>query len=155
MIEERATMEDLIESAKRAAGAAMERAAWEADKLRRLNDRQHEIDLLRRERMALVEQLVGTVRDLERRGELTQPALKTVAERLRTLEDGITSGQADVSNIRQESYTPGSVSVSVQRRDASAGSAGSSASTRRPCPTCGRPTRLSAAYCSACGARLR
>ncbi len=146
-------MEDLIESAKRAAGAAMERAAWEADKLRRVNDRQREIDLLRRERMALVEQLVGTVRDLERRGELTQVALKTLAERLRTLEDGIAGGQADVEKIRQESYTPGSVSVSVQRRDASLGTG--SAADRRPCPTCGRPARLSAAYCSACGARLR
>jgi len=146
-------MEDLIESAKRAAGAAMERAAWEADKLRRVNDRQREIDLLQRERMALVEQLVGTVRDLERRGELTQVALKTLAERLRTLEDGIVGGQADVEKIRRESYTPGSVSVSVQRRDASLSTG--STSDRRPCPTCGRPMRLSAAYCSACGARLR
>jgi len=146
-------MEDLIESAKRAAGAAMERAAWEADKLRRVNERQREIDLLRRERMALVEQLVSTVRDLERRGELTQPALKTVAERLRMLEDGIVGGQADIEKIRQETYTPGSVSVSVQRRDASLGTG--SASDRRPCPTCGRSMRLSAAYCSACGARLR
>ena len=146
-------MEDLIESAKRAAGAAMERAAWEADKLRRVNERQREIELLRRERMALVEQLVGTVRDLDRRGELTQPALKTVAERLRTLEDGVVNGQADIEKIRQETYTPGSVSVSVQRRDATYGAG--SAADRRPCPTCGRPARLSAAYCSACGARLR
>jgi DNA repair exonuclease SbcCD ATPase subunit len=146
-------MEDFIESAKRAAGAAMERAAWETDKLRRVNDRQREIELLRRERMALVEQMVSTVRELERRGELTQPALKTVAERLRTLDDDIAGGQADVQKIRQESYTPGSVTVSVQRRDASTGAP--DPVDRRPCPTCGRPMRLSATYCSACGARLR
>jgi hypothetical protein len=146
-------MDDLIESAKRAAAGAMERAAWEADKLRRVNDRQRELELLRRERLALVEQLVSTVRDLDRRGELTQPALKTVAERLRTLESEISGGQADVEQIRQETYVPGSVAVTVQRRDAT--TSGGKLSQRRPCPTCGRPTRLSAAYCSACGARLR
>jgi hypothetical protein len=146
-------MEDLIENAKRAAGAAMERAAWEADKLRRVNDRQRELELLRRERMALVEQLVATVRDLDRRGELTQPQLKSIGERLRTLDDELSSGQVDIQQIRQEIYTPGSVAISVQRRDASANRV--SGPQRRPCPTCGRPTRLSAAYCSACGARLR
>lgn len=150
-------MEDLIESAKRAAGAAMERAAWEADKLRRVNDRQREIELLRRERMALVEQLVSAVRDLERRGELTQPQLKTVAERLTRVEGEIDTGQAEIQHIRQEDYTPGSVAISVQRRNANGTSGSPSAARpdRRPCPTCGRPVRQSAAYCSACGAQLR
>ena len=32
-------MEDLFESAKRAASNAVERAAWEADKLRRVSER--------------------------------------------------------------------------------------------------------------------
>ncbi len=151
-------MEDLFESAKRAASSAVERAAWEADKLRRVNERQRELELLRREKGTLVDQVMAAIRDLERRGQLTDPTLKTLAERMRTIDTDIANGQADIVAIRKETFTPGSVLISVQRRDAS----NSGASTgnapdrnRRPCPTCGRPTRLSAAYCSACGARLR
>jgi hypothetical protein len=147
-------MEDLFESAKRAASSAVERAAWEADKLRRVNERQRELELLRREKGSLMDQLIAAVRDLERRGQLTDPTLKTLAERLRTIDTNITNGQDDIIAIRKETFAPGSVSISVQRRDAtSAGNAPDR--NRRPCPTCGRPTRLSAAYCSACGARLR
>src|SRR5690242_11075227 len=145
-------MEDLIESAKRAASAAMERAAWEADKLRRVNERQREIELLRRERLALVEQLVSTARMLEQRGQLTQPELKTVVERLRTVEMGVANGQVDIQNIRHETFTPGSVTISVQRRDTSSPGGVASPRDRIPCPTCGRPTRRTAAFCSACGA---
>jgi len=144
-------MEDLIESAKRAASGAVERAAWEADKLRRVGERQREMELLRRERLALVEQLVSTVRMLEQRGQLTQPELKTLGERLRTIDMDVAKGQIDIQNIRRETFTPGSVSISVQRRDQSSGGP----RDRVPCPTCGRPTRRTAAFCSACGARLR
>ena len=47
----------------RAASNAVERAAWEADKLRRVSERQKELELVRRERAAMMEQLVATVRD--------------------------------------------------------------------------------------------
>jgi hypothetical protein len=146
-------MEDLIESAKRAASTAVERAAWEADKIRRVGERQRELELLRRERGALVEQVLAAVRDLDRQGQLTQPALKTLAERLRTIESDLARGQGDIQAIRRETFTPGSVAITVQRRNASPGGA-SSAPHRIPCPTCGRPTRTTAAFCSACGARL-
>jgi rubrerythrin len=144
-------MEDLFESAKRAASNAVERAAWEADKLRRVNERQKELELVRRERSAMMEQLVATVRDLEARGQITQPQLKSLAERLAMLERDLANGQSDIQAIKNETYTPGSVSISVQRRDASHPSSGGGT---YPCPTCGRPVRSSAAFCSACGARL-
>jgi hypothetical protein len=144
-------MEDLFESAKRAASNAVERAAWEADKLRRVSERQKELELVRRERAAMMEQLVATVRDLEARGQITQPQLKSLAERLAALERDLANGQSDIQAIKNETYTPGSVSISVQRKGAP--QPNSSGSTY-PCPTCGRPVRSSAAFCSACGARL-
>jgi rubrerythrin len=144
-------MEDLFESAKRAASNAVERAAWEADKLRRVSDRQKELELVRRERSAMMEQLVATVRDLEARGQITQPQLKSLAERLAALERDLANGQSDIQAIKTETYTPGSVSISVQRRDATQPS---TSGATFPCPTCGRPVRSSAAFCSACGARL-
>ncbi|MBF6592454.1 MAG: hypothetical protein IVW57_18240, partial [Ktedonobacterales bacterium] len=79
-------MQDLFENAKRAAGGAMERAAWEADKLRRGSARQHEVELMRRERAALVEQLAGVLLDLHARGQLPEGPLTTLAERLRAID---------------------------------------------------------------------
>jgi hypothetical protein len=143
-------MQDFIESARRAAGGAMERAAWEADRMRRANERQHEIELSRRERVALVEQLAGVLLDQERRGQLPNGPLKTLAERLRALDEDVNRGLAEVQTIRGERYVPGSVTVSVRRKDADGKNTSGDA-----CPSCGRPVRDDAAYCSACGARLK
>lgn len=139
-------MQDIFENAKRVANNAVERAAWEADKLRRATARQREIDLAQRERAALLEQIASTLLDLDKRGQLAQEPLKALAQRLRTLQDEVGRGQSDIQAIRAETYTPGSISISVTR-------AGGGMTT--PCPTCGKPVRGNAAYCSACGARLR
>jgi zinc-ribbon domain len=152
-------MQDMFENAKRVASNAVERAAWEADKVRRASARQREIDLLKRERSAVVEQLAGVLLDLERRGELTQGPLQAIAARLRALDGDIAHGDADIAAIRNEAFVPGSISISVQRKDdpnalpsTTANTAASSGQTT--CPSCGRSVRRSAAFCSACGARL-
>ena len=141
-------MQDFLEGAKRAASGAVERAAWEADKVRRSTARQRDVELLHRERGALMEQLGSVLLDLETRGQLTQPALKALAERLHTLTDEINSAVSDIQTIRGEPFAPGNISINVQRRDAT------HAADDITCPTCGRPSRRSAAYCSGCGARL-
>lgn len=155
-------MQDLFENAKRAAGNAVERAAWEADKLRRATARHREVELLQRERTALVEQLAGVLLDLDQRGQLPDGPLKTLAERLRALDAEANHGHAEVQAIRAEQYVPGSVSISVQRRDDQHRDDQHRDSTQddprdgtMSCPTCGRPVRRSAAYCPGCGARLR
>jgi zinc ribbon protein len=144
-------MQDFVEAAKRAAATAAERAAWEANRLRRINDRQHDLQLAQRERMTLLEQLAGVVLDLDRRGQLTQEPLQALARRLRVLDQEISTGSADVQTIRSESYKPGGAPnqpAAPARRPLPAGG-------ERPCPTCGQPVRDTAAYCSACGTRLR
>lgn len=143
-------MQDLFESAKRAAGNAVERAAWEADKLRRVTARQHEVELLQRERGALVEQLAGIVLDLSQRGQLPPGPLQTLADRLRTLDAEANRAATDIKSMRNEPYVPGAVTISVHRRD------DQSADVRDtlPCPTCGRRVRRGATFCSACGTRL-
>lgn len=139
-------MQDMFEQAKRAASHAVERAAWEADRMRRVSARQHDADLAARERAALLDQLGSVLLDLDQRGQLTQPALKALAQRLAQLRDEISRVQSDVQAIRQETFTPGTVSIQVNR---------AGAADTEPCPTCGQPVRKSAAYCSSCGARLR
>jgi|SRR5579859_1105801 len=139
-------MQDMFEQAKRAATSAVERAAWEADRMRRTGARQRETDLIERERVALLDQLGSVVLDLEQRGQLSQPALKALAQRLAQLRDELNRIQGDMQAIRKETFTPGSVSIQVTR---------AGAVDTEPCPTCHQPVRKSAAYCPACGARLR
>ena len=147
-------MQDMFENAKRVASTAVERAAWEADKVRRVSARQREIDLLRRERSAVVEQLAGVLLDLERRGELTQASLQAIAARLRTLTDDVNRGESDITAIRNETFVPGTISINVQRKD-DPNALTPTASSHTTCPSCGRSVRRSAAFCSACGARLQ
>jgi uncharacterized coiled-coil protein SlyX len=139
-------MQDFLENAKRVANSAVERAAWEADRLRRVNARQHEIDLAERERATLLEQLGGTLLELDQRGELTQDPLRMIAQRLRTLDSDMSRGKADVAVMRGETFKPGTVSITVTRQDAT---------PMDICPTCGKPVRAGAGFCPSCGARLR
>ena len=147
-------MQDMFENAKRVASTAVERAAWEADKVRRTSARQREIDLLRRERSAAVEQLAGVLLDLDRRGELTQGPLVAIAARLKALTDDVNRGESEITAIRNETFVPGTISINVQRKDdPNAPTRTSSGYTT--CPSCGRSVRRSAAFCSACGAKLK
>jgi hypothetical protein len=139
-------MQDIFENAKRVANTAVERAAWEADKLRRATARQREIELAQRERTTLVEQIASSLLDLDKRGQITQEPLKMLAQRLRTLDNEVTHGQDEVKAIRNETFQPGTISISVTRQGIEEAPA---------CPTCGKPTRSNASFCSNCGARLR
>ncbi|MGH2487176.1 MAG: zinc-ribbon domain-containing protein [Ktedonobacterales bacterium] len=144
-------MQDFLENAKRKASAAMDRAAWEADKLRRGSARQKEVELGQRERVTLLDQMARMVLEMDTQGTLTDTRLRALADRMRSLDGEIARGQADVQTIKNEPYGQ------------QAGS-GSSASTSAPrqvasvtelCSTCGQPIRAGAAYCPGCGARQR
>ena len=76
-------MQDIIENARRMASNAVERAAWEADKLRRASARQREIELAERERATLLDQIAHVVSELESRGQLNNATLSALAQRLR------------------------------------------------------------------------
>jgi hypothetical protein len=141
-------MQDIFENARRMANNAVERAAWEADKLRRASARQREADLAERERTALLDQIARLVLDLDTRGQLGNASLSALAQRLRTLDSEIEHARSDVHDIRSESFTPGSVSISVVRRSSAAGD-------DVTCRNCGQRSRGAAAFCSTCGARLK
>lgn len=146
-------MQDFVEAAKRAAANAAERAAWEANRLRRINARQHDVELAQRERGALLEQMAGISLDLDRRGQLTQEPLRALVQRLRSLDQEIASAASEVQAMRGETFKPGAPSApapAVRPSPAAQAAAG-----EHPCPTCGEPVRNSANFCSACGTRLR
>lgn len=152
-------MQDFVEAAKRAAMSAAERATWEANRLRRVSTRQHDLELSQRERGALLEQIASVSLDLERRGQLTQEPLLALLRRLRELNQEITGAEAEIQGIRGEVFRPGtsagaapSYSARAPRSPAGQAPLGPG---ERPCPTCGQPVRDTAAFCSACGTRLR
>lgn len=135
-------MSDMFESVKRAAGGMMGRAAWEAEKAQRVSALERELALLMKERGALIDQLATVVTDLAKRGELTQPALKAVAERLANLDGDVGRSQSAIKTIQSERYQPGAVSFS----------AGSGPS--KSCPSCGAHMPLNSRFCASCGAKM-
>ncbi len=136
-------MQDMFDSAKRAAGAMVGRAAWEAEKTQRIGAIQRELGLLQRERAALLDQLAGTVSDLARRGEAMPSALKAIADRLAAMEDEFKRAQTAILTIQNEKYQPTAAPYSV-----------SAAGPERICPTCSAHMPTSARFCSSCGARM-
>lgn len=136
-------MQDMFDNAKRAAGAMMGRAAWEAERTQRIAAIQRELGLLQRERAALLDQLATTVTDLARRNEAMPPALKAIADRLAAMEQEVKRAQSAIQTIQSEKYQPTAAPYSV-------GPAG----PEKSCPTCGARMAMSARFCSSCGARL-
>ena len=135
-------MSDMFESVKRAAGGVMGRAAWEAEKAQRVSALERELGLLVKERTALIDQLAVVVSDLGKRGELTQPALKALAERLSKLDDELSRSQSAIKSIQSEKYQPGAVSFSA------------AAGPSKSCPSCGAHMPLNSRFCASCGARM-
>ncbi|MFI5271608.1 MAG: hypothetical protein ACHQ4H_01075 [Ktedonobacterales bacterium] len=158
-------MQDFIENAKRAANTAIERAAFEADKLRRGASRQREVELAQRERTTLLEQIASLLLELQARGEAVPQTLRQLAEHLRQLDGEIASGRADTESIRNEPYKPGSVQIQVTRNDVNASAPPTPVArvtpvpvapvATVPCVTCDQPVRVGAAFCASCGARMR
>src|SRR5260221_14406633 len=102
-------MQDFVEAAKRLATQATDRATWEANRLRRINARQHDMELEQRERGALLEQLASVALDMERRGQLSQEPLVGLARRLRTLDQEIAAGASVIQTLRAETERPGAL----------------------------------------------
>ncbi len=136
-------MQDMFESARRAAGAVMGRAAWEAERTQRISAIQREIGLLQRERSALLEQLATTVVDLARRGQQIPSEVRAIADRLTAMDGEFKRAQTAVTTIQNERYQPGAAPYAV-----------SVAGPERICPTCSAHMPATARFCSSCGGRL-
>jgi hypothetical protein len=146
-------MQDFVEAAKRAAASAADRATWEMNRRQRAYTRQREVDLARRERGTLVEQVAHLVLQLDANGKLNEPSLHALCERLRTLESEIATGADEVRHINQQAYAPGAAASPLQ--SARPARVPAARPGEYPCPTCGKPVKDAAAFCSSCGTRLR
>lgn len=169
-------MSDFLETAKQKIGQGISRMGWEADKMRRINAKQGEVNSLKQEREQVISDLSNTVLTMYRQGRLADPQLQTFCERILGLEGQMTTRTAELEQIRSESYqnlqefnasaqdAAGAASASRgANRPPNSAAAGATPSARRsgrdavttPCPTCGEPVRARALYCNKCGTKLR
>lgn len=165
-------MSDFIETAKQKIGKGINRVSWEADKLRRANAKQGEVNKLKQERDQIIVDFSNTVLTMYRQGVLTDPQLRQYCERILEIEGEMTTKSAELEKIRDEMY-PGAPDANSSMGNAGgatsssrganqaagasagAGRAGRSSGTTVPCPTCGEPVRAQALYCNKCGTKLR
>ncbi|HEU5368063.1 MAG TPA: hypothetical protein VFU69_06350, partial [Ktedonobacterales bacterium] len=97
-------MSDFIETAKQKIGKGISRVSWEADKLRRANAKQGEVNKLKEERDQVVVDFSNTVLTMYRQGTLTDPQLRQYCERILEIEREMTTKSAELEQIRDEMY---------------------------------------------------
>src|SRR5215813_12992276 len=97
-------MSDFIETAKQKIGQGINRVSWEADKLRRANAKQSEINSLKQDRDQVIVDFSNTVLTMYRQGTLTDPQLRHYCERVLELESEMTTKVAELEQIRTEMY---------------------------------------------------
>ena len=164
-------MSDFLETARQRIGQGLSRMGWEADKLRRINAKQGEVNSLKQEREQVIVDLSNTVLTMYRQGKLVDPQLLKFCERILDFESQMTARTAELEQIRSETYqnpqdvrTDGadatdttSASKSTNRPPNSAAGGGRTGreAAMVPCPTCGEPVRARALYCNKCGTKLR
>ncbi|HLV99551.1 MAG TPA: zinc ribbon domain-containing protein [Ktedonobacterales bacterium] len=157
-------MSDFIETAKQKIGKGINRVSWEADKLRRANAKQGELNTLKQDRDQVILDFSNTVLTMYRQGSITDPQLRQYCERILDIEQSMTTKAAELEQIRSEMY-PGAPDARANM-GGSANSASASSSVNQspeagrgtgmtPCPTCGEPVRTRALYCNKCGTKLR
>lgn len=162
-------MNSLVDRFKSGAG----KAAFEADKLRRVTSAQSAIKPLRGEADRLYFEMGKLAYLLYTQGGVSQPELQTVGERLAAVQAQIAGAEAEVERIRAEEYVeplPSAVSQTglicpnghgTLMGGASfcqtCGAAGVSpapmpqAKATMPCRRCGNALDLDARFCPSCG----
>lgn len=164
-------MSDFIETAKQKIGKGINRVSWEADKLRRSNAKQGEMNSLKQDRDQVILDFSNTVLTMYRQGSITDPQLRKYCERILDLEQNMTTKAAELEQIRSEMYpgapdarsgaggttnqgTPFDSANQPPGTAGGAGNAGRGAATV-VCPTCGELVRTKALYCNKCGTKMR
>jgi hypothetical protein len=148
-----------------------DKAAFEADRLLRVNQAQSALRALQRELETETATLGQQVLALYEAGTLTQPELLALCPNIDTLRQKIAAQEAEVERIRQEkppeAATPAREEPPEPPQPAEAGPPeGPPAETETPpepatpdpsgrvCPNCGTPLPADVRFCPECGTKL-
>jgi hypothetical protein len=140
------------------------KAAFEADRLRRLNQAQGVLKGIQRELDGVVAGWGPQVLALYDAGTLTQPELLADVPKIDALREKIAAQETEIERIRQEkaaepeAATPAPVAVEV-RQPTPAPSTEPSAGPAEPakgrfCGNCGSPLTADVKFCMECGAKV-
>lgn len=145
------------------------KAAFEADKLRRLNAVQSEIKGLKDEVRRGLNRVGDIAYDLYRDGQIDQPALQEACRQVQALHEQIVAYEAELENIRQEEYVEESPASQYghicprghgpippennfcQECGARAVEVPPPATANRFCQNCGQQLGPEARFCANCG----
>ena len=147
-------MSSLVDRFRSGAG----KAAFEADKLRRLQSAQSAIKPLRSEADRLFYELGKLAYVLYTQGGVAQPELRTAGERLAAVHAQIAAAEAEVERIRAEEFVEPLPSAVTQGSLLCPNGHGALVAGASFCQTCGaagvRPTVPVTEPCQNCGAAL-
>lgn len=126
-----------------------DKAAFEADRLVRVNQAQSALKAMQREVEAEVVALGQQALALYDAGTLTQPELLALGPKIDSVRQRIADQEAEVERIRQEKPPDAAATLPEARPEAPA-----PAPQGRVCSSCRTPVSADVRFCPECGARV-
>ena len=124
-----------------------EKAAFEAERLVRVNQAKSVLRGLQRDLEAQVANMGQQALELHDTGRLTQPELLAVCASIEELRGKIQAQEAEVERIQQERPPSETGSEEAQQPPAAA-------PAERTCPNCHSPLAADVRFCQECGTRV-
>jgi|MudIll2142460700_1097286.scaffolds.fasta_scaffold1101718_1 RNA polymerase subunit RPABC4/transcription elongation factor Spt4 len=121
-----------------------DKAAFEADRLRRVNQAQGVLSKLKGELATQVTAIGTRAVELYDAGAMTQPELQELFQQLDSLRQQVADQQAEVEQMRQEK-APEAPAAAPTLAAASAG---------HPCPNCSADVPPGVKFCPNCGSKI-
>lgn len=158
-------MSDIIKTLR----DGVDRTAFEAKKLLRLQTEQGQLNRLQDNRQTQILALGTEVWNLFLAGQISEPSLQNICERIQTIEQQIAAAEQQIDTIKHEQppAPPKCVQCSLvmSNRDAFCPNCGTPANSRQAaltssvepistCPQCNSTIRTGATFCGSCGTKI-
>jgi len=121
-----------------------DKAAFEADRLRRVTQAQGVLNKLKGELTTQVAAIGARAVELYDGGALAQPELQELCQQMDSLRQQVADQQTEIERIRQEKAPEAAAAAPVP----------TAAPAGRPCPNCGTEVPAGVKFCPNCGNKM-